>query len=119
MPLDLVNLAVAGAPPASPPGTARTYTDTDFVLAGLIIASLARRPLHEAYRDLALDPAGMTDTWLESSSETPAAATSRPTTSRGTTSRTWIRRSIGLAVDWSAPQLTSLRSSERSPGASC
>ncbi len=33
---------------SSPPGTARTYTDTGFVLAGLIIESLARRPLHEA-----------------------------------------------------------------------
>jgi D-alanyl-D-alanine carboxypeptidase len=70
-PPDLVNLAVAGTPPASPPGTARTYTDTGFVLAGLIIESLARRPLHEAYRDLVLDPAGMADTWLESSSEAP------------------------------------------------
>jgi D-alanyl-D-alanine carboxypeptidase len=68
-PLDLLNLAAAEAPPSSPPGTARTYTDTGFVLAGLIIESLARRPLHEAYRDLVLDPAGMADTWLESSSE--------------------------------------------------
>jgi len=70
-PLDLLNLAAAEAPPSSPPGTARTYTDTGFVLAGLIIESLARRPLHEAYRDLVLDPAGMADTWLESSSEAP------------------------------------------------
>jgi D-alanyl-D-alanine carboxypeptidase len=70
-PPDLVNLAVASAPPSSPPGTARTYTDTGFVLAGLIIETLARRPLHEAYRDLVLDPAGMADTWLESSSEAP------------------------------------------------
>ena len=70
-PLDLVNLAAASAPPSSPPGTARTYTDTGFVLAGLIIESLARRPLHEAYRDLVLDPAGMADTWLESSTEAP------------------------------------------------
>jgi D-alanyl-D-alanine carboxypeptidase len=68
-PLDLVNLAVAGAPPSAPPGTARTYTDTGFVLAGLIIERLTRRPLHEAYRDLVLDPAGMGDTWLEASSE--------------------------------------------------
>jgi len=70
-PLDLVNLAVASEPPSSPPGTARTYTDTGFVLAGLIIESLASRPLHEAYRDLVLDPAGMADTWLESSGEAP------------------------------------------------
>jgi CubicO group peptidase (beta-lactamase class C family) len=38
---------------------------------GLIIESLGRRPLHEAYRDLVPDPAGMSDTWLESSREAP------------------------------------------------
>ena len=70
-PLDLVDLAAAEAPPAAPPGTARTYTDTGFLLAGLIIEALTSRPLHEAYRDLVLDPAGMADTWLESSSEAP------------------------------------------------
>jgi D-alanyl-D-alanine carboxypeptidase len=47
------------------------YTDTGFVLAGLVIESLTGRPLHEAYRELVLDPAGMADTWLESSSEAP------------------------------------------------
>jgi D-alanyl-D-alanine carboxypeptidase len=69
-PLDLVDLAVAGEPPSSP-GTARSYTDTGFVLAGLIIQALTRRPLREAYRELLLDPAGMADTWLESSNEAP------------------------------------------------
>jgi CubicO group peptidase (beta-lactamase class C family) len=70
-PLDLVNLAAAGAPPSSPPGTARSYTDTGFLFAGLIIESLTQRPLEQAYRDLVLDPAGMADTWLESSKEEP------------------------------------------------
>src|SRR6266540_2581369 len=44
-PLDLVDLAAAGQPPTSPPGTARSYTDTGFLLAGLIIEALTRRPL--------------------------------------------------------------------------
>jgi D-alanyl-D-alanine carboxypeptidase len=70
-PLDLVDLAVAGEPPTSPPGTVRAYTDTGFLLAGLIIQALTRRPLQEAYRELVLDPAGMADTWLESSDEAP------------------------------------------------
>jgi D-alanyl-D-alanine carboxypeptidase len=99
-PLDLVDLAAAGEPPSSPPGTARAYTDTGFLLAGLIIQALTRRPLQEAYRELVLDPAGMANTWLESSTEAPAAATSPPTTSTGTTSPTWIRRSTGRAVGW-------------------
>lgn len=70
-PPDLVDLAAAGQPPTSPPGTARSYTDTGFLLAGLIIEALTRRPLQEAYRELVLDPAGMADTWLESSDEAP------------------------------------------------
>jgi D-alanyl-D-alanine carboxypeptidase len=70
-PLDLVDLAVAGEPPTSPPGTTLSYTDTGFLLAGLIIQALTRQPLHEAYRELVLDPAGMVDTWLESSNEAP------------------------------------------------
>jgi CubicO group peptidase (beta-lactamase class C family) len=47
-PADLVDLAVAGEPPTSPPGTARSYTDTGFLLAGLIIQALTSRPLQEA-----------------------------------------------------------------------
>jgi D-alanyl-D-alanine carboxypeptidase len=70
-PADLVDLAVAGEPPSSPPGTVRSYTDTGFVLAGLIIQALTGRPLQEAYRELVLDPAGMADTWLESSDAAP------------------------------------------------
>ena len=70
-PLDLVDLAVAAQPPTSPPGTARSYTDTGFVLAGLIIQVLTRQPLQQAYRELVLDPAGMADTWLESSDAPP------------------------------------------------
>jgi D-alanyl-D-alanine carboxypeptidase len=70
-PADLVDLAVAGEPPTSPPGTARAYTDTGFLLAGLIIEALTGRPLQQAYRELVLDRAGMADTWLESSDEPP------------------------------------------------
>src|SRR5215218_5526876 len=70
-PSDLVDLAVAGEPPTLPPGTARSYTDTGFLLAGLVIEALTGRPLQEAYRELVLDSAGMTATWLESSDEPP------------------------------------------------
>jgi D-alanyl-D-alanine carboxypeptidase len=69
-PLDLLDLAAGEAPPSTS-GPTRMYTDTGFVLAGLVIESLTGRPLHEAYRELVLDPAGMADTWLESSSEAP------------------------------------------------
>ena len=70
-PHDLLDLAAAGPPPSSPPGTVQAYTDTGFLLAGLVIESLVGRPLQDAYRALVLDPVAMADTWLESSSEPP------------------------------------------------
>jgi D-alanyl-D-alanine carboxypeptidase len=70
-PADLMELAAAGEPPTSAPGTTRAYTDTGFLLAGLIIEALMGRPLQAAYRELVLDRAGMADTWLESSDEPP------------------------------------------------
>jgi D-alanyl-D-alanine carboxypeptidase len=69
-PHDLLDLA-ADAAPSFPPGTGRAYTDTGFVLAGLLVEHLTRAPLHEAYRTLVLDPAGMDATWLESSADVP------------------------------------------------
>ena len=118
-PADLVDLAVAGEPPTSPPGTARAYTDTGFLLAGLIIEVLTGRPLQEAYRALVLDPAGMADTWLESSDEPPRRRQIAAHDFQGTTSPGWIRRSTGRAVGWSAPPPTWPRSCGRSPGATC
>jgi CubicO group peptidase (beta-lactamase class C family) len=44
-PSDLVDLAAAGEPPTPPPGTARAYTDTGVLLAGLITEALTGRPL--------------------------------------------------------------------------
>ena len=99
-PLDLVDLAAAGEPPTSPPGTARSYTDTGFLLAGLIIEALTRRPLQEAYRELVLNPAGMAERGWRAAVRHLAVATSPPTTSTGMTSRIWIRRSTGRVVGW-------------------
>jgi D-alanyl-D-alanine carboxypeptidase len=70
-PSDLLELAIDGGPPSFAPGLGREYTDTGFLLAGLIIERLTSTPLQGAYRELVLDRAGMTDTWLESSDEAP------------------------------------------------
>jgi len=40
------------------------YSDTNYVLLGLIIERITGQPLHRAYRDLVFDPLGMRDTWL-------------------------------------------------------
>ena len=55
-PADLVELAVAGEPPTSPPGTARAYTDTGFLLAGLSIEALTGQPLQAAYQGAGAGP---------------------------------------------------------------
>jgi len=70
-PLDLLEVAIAGDAPSFPPGMGRAYTDTGFLLAGLIVERLTGTSLQDAYRELVLDPAGMPGTWLESSDEAP------------------------------------------------
>lgn len=57
---------VWGAPHAAPgTGYSYHYSDTGYVLLGLIIEHLDGRPLHEAYRARILDPLGMDLTYLE------------------------------------------------------
>ena len=59
-------------PPTSPPGTARAYTDTGFLLAGLSgIEALTGQPLQAAYQELVLDPASMADLAGEQRRATP------------------------------------------------
>lgn len=73
-PVELVEVAIAEGRPSHPPGDGRAYTDTGFVLAGLIVEHVTGRPLQEAYRHDVLDPAGMPATWLESAAEPPRRA---------------------------------------------
>lgn len=57
---------VWGTPHAHPGGGyGYHYSDTGYVLLGLIIEHLDGRPLHEAYRARILDPLGMDLTYLE------------------------------------------------------
>jgi D-alanyl-D-alanine carboxypeptidase len=93
-PLDLLDLAVAGEPPSSPPGAVRSYTDTGFVLAGLIIEALTGRSRRRTASWCWTRPAWPTRGWRAAMRHL-AAATSRPTTSLGRT-WAWIRRSTGL-----------------------
>jgi hypothetical protein len=76
-PLDLVKLAASSEPPTGPPGTTHLHRHR-FVLAGLIIESLTGQPLDQAYRDLVLDPAGMTETWLEAAARRPPSRRRAP-----------------------------------------
>jgi D-alanyl-D-alanine carboxypeptidase len=54
----------ARAIPARRPGSAFHYSDTNYVLLGLIIEQTTGRPLHEVFRTQIFDPLGMKSTWL-------------------------------------------------------
>lgn len=49
---------------ASGPGKRFKYSDTNYVLLGLVIEHITNRPLHSAFRGMIFEPLGMNDTWL-------------------------------------------------------
>ena len=48
-----------------PPGQGFEYSDTGYVIAGILAEQATGLPLHEVYRELVFDPLGMDHTWLE------------------------------------------------------
>jgi D-alanyl-D-alanine carboxypeptidase len=75
-PVELVDHAAAHGTPRFPPGQGFEYSDTGYVVAGILVEQATGRPLHEVYRELVFDPLGMERTWLEGHepARTPAAA---------------------------------------------
>lgn len=66
-PREMLEGSIAWGTPHAPPegGYGYHYSDTGYVLLGLIVEHLDGRPLHEAYRARILDPLGMDLTYLE------------------------------------------------------
>ncbi len=64
-PVDLVDHAAQYGTPSFRPGTGFEYSDTGFVVTGVLVEQIMDAPLHEVYRELIFDPLGMDDTWLE------------------------------------------------------
>ena len=64
-PVELVDHAAAHGTPYFPPGQGFGYSDTGYVIAGILVEQVTGRPLHEVYRELVFDPLGMDGTWLE------------------------------------------------------
>jgi D-alanyl-D-alanine carboxypeptidase len=75
-PAELVDHAAAYGTPRFPPGQGFEYSDTGYVVAGILVEHATGRPLHEVYRELVFDPLGMDTTWLEGHepAQTPDAA---------------------------------------------
>lgn len=57
-------LDYAQAIPTKAPGKKFHYSDTNFVLLGVLIEKITGTPLAQAYRELIFNPLGMKSTWL-------------------------------------------------------
>jgi D-alanyl-D-alanine carboxypeptidase len=64
-PVELVDHAAAHGAAQFAPGHGFGYSDTGFVIAGILIEQITGRPLHAVYRELVFDPLAMDSTWLE------------------------------------------------------
>lgn len=64
-PVDLVDHAVAHGTWRFAPGQGFEYSDTGYVIVGILMEQTTGRPLHEIYREYVFDPLGMHSTWLE------------------------------------------------------
>ena len=98
-PVEFVDHAAAHGTPPFRPGQGFQYSDTGYVIVGILVEQVTGRYLHEVYRDLVFDPIGMGETWLEGHepSRTPEAAHHYRTSSTG---RRSARRSTGPAAGW-------------------
>ncbi|MCP4384769.1 MAG: beta-lactamase family protein [Hyphomicrobiales bacterium] len=61
-PAELVKLATEGTPAAAPGSDASHYSNTNYVLLGLIVEQATNMPLADVLRARLLDPLGMVDT---------------------------------------------------------
>ena len=50
--------------PIGEPGVAFHYSDTNYVILGLLLEQVAGQALHDAMREWVFDPLGMDDTWM-------------------------------------------------------
>jgi D-alanyl-D-alanine carboxypeptidase len=64
-PAELVDHAATYGTPRFPPGRGFEYCDTGYVVTGILVEQATGLPLHQVYRELVFDPAGMDSTWLE------------------------------------------------------
>ena len=64
-PVELVDHVAAHCTPHFPPGEGFRYSDTGYVVAGILLEQVTGQPLHAVYRDVVFEPLGMPTTWLE------------------------------------------------------
>ncbi|MFL5860938.1 MAG: serine hydrolase domain-containing protein [Solirubrobacteraceae bacterium] len=64
-PVELVDHAAAHGTWRFPPGRSFEYSDTGYVIGGILVEQITAQPLQKVYREYTFDRVGMDDTWLE------------------------------------------------------
>jgi D-alanyl-D-alanine carboxypeptidase len=64
-PRDIVQWTIDHLEPVAPSGTTYHYADTNYLLLGLLIENVERKPLPQVYRDRLFTPLGMKQAYLE------------------------------------------------------
>jgi D-alanyl-D-alanine carboxypeptidase len=64
-PQELIDLALRSGKPYFPPGQGQHYSDTGYLLLGMVIEKVTQKPLAQVYRELIYLPLGLHDTYLE------------------------------------------------------
>lgn len=75
-PIELVNFSKNHQTPHFPPGKGYHYSDTEYILLGLIIEQITGKELHQVLHEYILEPLGMVHTSMHLRS-TPQKATSK------------------------------------------
>ena len=93
-PADLLEFSRTRQRPVGMPGAQFHYSDTGYVLAGLIAEEVSGQPFHQLARSRVFEPLGMTDSWYPRRESGPAIAP------------LWLGRdelstAVSLSCDWS------------------
>ena len=61
-PMDLINVAASGTPVFSPPGSSWSYSNTNFIISGIIIEAVTGNDVEDEVRRRIIEPLGLTST---------------------------------------------------------
>ena len=126
-PRDLLDTAL-GKPAQFEPGAQWKYTNTNYLVLGMLVERVSQRPVGEQIDERIVKKLGLSHTYFPAPGDTRETGASRAPTLRGTTSvlraswrilPRWIRFGGGRLVRWSRPRASSTPSSRPSSTAGC
>ncbi len=103
-PEELITYAKDHYKPFFPPGTDYEYTDTEYVLLGLIVEKAGGKPLHEFFQMLIFEPLAMNHTYLNRRS---AALNPTPKMAEMYADEYEVSSFTSLSADWAGGAIVS------------